>query len=141
MPAFDYLEARAVAAELIAEFGAPAILRKPPWRGGTAAAPTFSEQASFPVIAVDLGIKTTWRDGSTVQETTRTLYVSTEGLPQVDGVAIVPAQGDRIAIIGEGDEGLVTDDGAFLARSHEIAQVLPLAPAGVVVFWELRISI
>jgi hypothetical protein len=32
---------------------------------------------------------------------------------------------------------MATDAGLFQARSHEIVSVKPLAPAGVVVMWEL----
>lgn len=133
---FDYARARATAERLIRQFGAPAILRKPGWISGPPSAREYSEQTSFTVRAVDLGIKTTWRDGSATQETTRSLYVSTEGL-----TLVTPEPGDRIAIIGEGDEGMVTDEGLFLARSHEIAAAMPLSPAGGVILWELRLQI
>lgn len=137
MAAFDYIEARAIAEELIAEFGSPALLRKPGWRSGPDNDPTFTEGASFTVRAVDLDQRVVYREGVMVQEATRTLYVSTEGLPSVAGQMVVPEKSDRIAIIGEGDEGMATDAGLFQARSHEIVSVKPLAPAGVVVMWEL----
>ena len=134
--AFDYAEARAIASELIAEFGAPAVLRKAGWRSGPDNDPTFTEGASFTVRAVDLDQRVVYREGVMVQEATRTIYVSTEGLPSVAGQAVVPEKNDRIAIIGEGDEGITTDDGLFRAKSHEIVSVKPLAPAGVVVMWQ-----
>ena len=137
MPPFDYIEARAIAEELIAEFGSAALLRKPGWRSGPDNDPTFTEGATFTVRAVDLDQLVVYREGVMVQEATRTLYVSTEGLPSVAGQMVVPEKSDRIAIIGEGDEGMATDAGLFQARSHEIVSMKPLAPAGVVVMWEL----
>lgn len=135
--AFDYARANATATRLIRNFGAPALLRKPGWRSGPDNDPTFTEGATFTVRAVDLDQRVVYREGVMVQEATRTIYVSTEGLPNVAGLTIVPQINDRIAIIGEGDEALLADDGIFRARSHEIVSVKPLAPAGVVVFWEV----
>lgn len=139
--AFDYLRARATAERLIKRFGTFALLRKPGWRSGPDNDPVFTEGVTFRVRAVDLDQRVVYREGVMVQEATRTLYVSTEGLPEVAGQMIVPAKGDLIAIIGEGDEGLLADEGIFRARSHEIVSVKPLAPAGVVVFWEISCRI
>lgn len=133
---FDYARANATASKLIRQFGAPAVLRKAGWRSGPDNDPTFTEGATFTVRAVDLDQRVVYREGVMVQEATRTIYVSTEGLPSVAGQAVVPEKSDKIAIIGEGDEGMATDEGLFRARSHEIVAVKPLAPAGVVVMWQ-----
>lgn len=117
MPAFDYAEARAVAEELIAEFGASATLRKKAVTG-SGANPTVTT-TDYPTAVVDLEIKQRDRDGTLVGEATRTLYISTAGL------SVAPEKRDTVQVKGVW---------------CEIAEVRPLSPANVVVLYEVSLT-
>jgi hypothetical protein len=145
---FDYAKSVRTAAGLIAKFGAVAVLRKASFTGPDYD-PTPGHPVYVPVMAVDVGRKDRARNG--VTETMREIIISTEGVAEVpDGTLLAPERGDRIlmaaAEVSVYDSevylsGAILDDGAFVGRSHEIAEVRPLAPAGVVVMWEASLVI
>lgn len=56
-------------------------------------------------------------DGTLIQETDKKIYMSTEGL------TVVPDVADTLTVEG---------------AAHEIINVIPLSPAGTVVFYELQ---
>lgn len=113
---FDYLAARKDAEELLAEFGQTATLRKAGTPSGPEYDPTPGAPDDHEVIVVDLYLSSLDRLGTMVKQTTRTLYVSTQGL----GVA--PEKSDQFIIGG---------------KISEIEEVRPLSPAGTVVLWEV----
>lgn len=124
MPPFDYIDARAVATELITEFGAPAVLRKQGASTGPAYDPTPGAATFHQLTVVDLEQRLKDREGSLIGETTRTLYIAAEG--------VEPAKGDRVKL-GAIAAGMT--DASFTGYM-EIAEVRRLAPAGTLVLIE-----
>ena len=124
MPPFDYAEARTVATELIAEFGAPAVLRKQGASTGPAYDPTPGTATFHQLTVVDLEQRLKDREGSLIGETTRTLYIAAEG--------VEPAKGDRVKL-GATAAGMT--DAAFTGYM-EIGEIRTLSPAGTVVMYE-----
>lgn len=124
MPPFDYAEARTVATELIAEFGAPAVLRKQGASTGPAYDPTPGTATFHQLTVVDLEQRLKDREGSLIGETTRTLYIAAEG--------VEPAKGDRVKL-GATAAGMT--DAAFTGYM-EIAEVRKTSPSGIVVMYE-----
>lgn len=112
---FDYARAAATASRLITQFGQPATLRKPGAKTGAVYDRTIGAPTDYPVTLVDLNRSVRDRAGTLVGEAVRTIYVSTAGLT-------VPLEkADTVQIGGQW---------------CEIAEVRPLNPGGVMVFWE-----
>jgi len=115
---FDYIDARATASSLIAEFGQAATLEKPGSETGPAYDPTLGAPVTYPVTVVDLNIvKRNMTDG-VITETTRTLYIAAGGQ--------VPVKGDRVQVGGVW---------------HRIFEARPLSPGGVDVMYEADIGV
>lgn len=119
-----YDEMADVAREMIAEFGAPAVLRKAGVSTGPAYDPTIGTPTFHQITAVDLNHRVKDRSGALIAETTRTLYIA------ATGVAV--AKGDRVKLnsvaAGMNDAGFT----GYL----EIGEVRVLSPAGVTVMIE-----
>lgn len=120
----DYLQKRALAARLIAKFGASAVLRKAGASSGPAYDPTPGTATFYQITVVDLEHRLKDREGSLTGETTRTLYIAAEG--------IEPAKGDRVKL-GAAATGM-TD--ASFTGAFEIGEIRRLAPAGTLVMVE-----
>jgi hypothetical protein len=145
---FDYAKSGRTAAGLIAKFGEFAVLRKANFTGPDYD-PTPGEPLYVQVMAVDVGRKD--RAVGSVTQTMREVIISTDGVPALPGGNLLaPERGDRLLMdapeVSLYDaqvylSGAILDDGAFVGRSHEIAEVRPLAPAGVVVMWEVSLVI
>lgn len=112
--AFDYAEMRAVAEELIAEFGMTGTIVRMTRTGGPDYDPTM-EPVSHPCKLVVMNYEDREVDGTLILSTDKKLYVSTAGLP----------------ITLERSDKIVADGVAF-----SIEKLKPLSPAGVIVFWE-----
>lgn len=116
--AFDYGEMVALATELIGEFGQTGTLSKAGVKTGVAWNPTFGSPTTAPITFVDLDIIKR-SDGETlVAESIRTLLIAKPD-------SVIPSKGDRITIGG---------------TEHMLGEVKPLAPAGVVVFYEAKLE-
>lgn len=116
---FDYVEARADAEELIAEFGQTGAIRRAE-NSGPAYDPvqtTTDHPCRLVEVPTQLqGYGAQAVPGSLIQATDCLVYVSTEGL------AIEPALSDMVLIGG---------------LEHSIVTLKPLSPAGLVVAYEL----
>ena len=116
---FDYANARATAARLIRNFGAEATLFRRAFPAGDAWNPrAVANDAQWQVRAVDLGIKERLRAGTLTRSLMRVLYV--------EAGQVRPEQGDRITVGGV---------------THQIAEVMPLSPAGVDVMYEVQVEV
>jgi hypothetical protein len=113
--AFDYARAQATAERLIANFGQAATLTKTA-NTSTAYNPTRTATPYACTVAV-LDFRNSEIDGTLIKQGDKKVYVSTRGL------AVVPAVHDTITIANE---------------VHAILAVMPLAPAGTVVYWEVQ---
>jgi hypothetical protein len=116
---FDYANARATAARLIANFGQTATLVR---RANPAGEPwnprAVASDGELTIRAVDLGIKDRLRPGALTRTLARVIYVDANGAR--------PEQGDRIVLGGV---------------AHQIAAVMPLSPAGVDVMFEVQVEV
>lgn len=115
MTKFDYTKSRATAEKLIAKFGQTGTLRRET-ASSTAYDPTITTN-DYTVTLVDLDYDETQLSGTLITRGDRLVYLSTIGL------AIVPANGDKILIGGV---------------EHAILDVKPLQPSGTIVLWELQ---
>lgn len=115
MAGFDYARARATAERLIAKFGQAGAIRRIV-ASGPSYDPTLTP-VDHPCKLVDLDIDERTIDGTLVMRGDRMVYLSTEGL------GITPELSDKVLIGGV---------------EHAIKNVLPLAPGGTVVFWQLQ---
>jgi len=111
---FDYVEARADAVELIADFGGPATLTQTA-NSGSGYNPTQTT-TDYACTAVTIDWKNEEIDGTLIMTTDRKIIISTEGL------TVTPAIGDSITI------------GSDVMRLVEPFK--PLSPAGTVVMYE-----
>lgn len=116
MAAFDYGELRDTASELIAEFGQSASLI--PVTVADAWNPAPTEGTPVTITVVDLNEQIRDSAGMLTGETKRTLIVST-------AAGVTPTKRDKITLGG---------------AKHEIAEVRPLAPGGVVLLWEVDLA-
>lgn len=113
--AFDYSEVRAVAEELIAEFGAAGVIRR-----STTSGPDYDPvitDADYGCQLVTLEYSDKDVDGTLIRNTDKLIYVSTAGL------TITLEKSDKIIAAGE---------------EYAIENLKPLSPAGIVVFWEVQ---
>ena len=118
MATFDYASVRALADELIEEFGQAATLTRPTDGGGDPWNPTLGATGTYEVSIVPLDASFFDRPGSLIEAGRDTVLVSAEGL------AVVPSRSDRLTYRG---------------GSHEITDVRPLDPGGVAVLFELDV--
>jgi len=115
MTAFDYSRPRATAERLIKRYGQREQLRR-----STRSGPEFNpivSTADYACRIVVLSYEDKQIDGTRIKASDKLVYLSTEDM------TIEPAEFDAL-VIG----GVV----------HEIVNVKPLSPAGVVVFWEIQ---
>lgn len=113
---FDYARARATAERLIAKFGQDVTLIQIT-NAGTEWAPKHAETLTT-IKAVDLSEQQRDASGTLIGQVRRTLYISASA-------SVTPGKGDKVMING---------------IEHEIAEVRPLAPGGVDVFWEADLA-
>lgn len=116
--AFDYAEMVALATELIAEFGQTGTLSQAGARLGDDWNPVFLGPTTESITFVDLDIIKRSDSETLVAESVRTLLIAKPA-------TLIPTKGDKITIGG-------TD--------HTLGEVKPLAPAGVVVFYEAKLE-
>lgn len=117
MAGFNYAEVRAVAEELIGEFGTAGAIRRSVKTG-----PDYDPEITdtdYPCTLVILEIDISKIDGTLIQQGDRMVYVSTKGL------TIEVTVSDKLVIAG---------------KEHVIKQCLPLSPAGLTVYYELIIA-
>jgi hypothetical protein len=110
----------AVAAEVaaaIGEVGFAATLIKPGVYTGPDYDPTPSAPVEYLVTVIDDAIRVRDQSGALTRETVRVLTIGATG--------VVPAKADRVRVRG---------------LEHEIMAVMPLAPGGVDLLYELEIS-
>lgn len=115
MPTFDYARARATAEKLIAKFGQAGVIRRV-----TTSGPDYDPIISTEDHActlVDLDYDERQIDGTLIMRGDRMVYLSTKGL------SIRPELSDKV-VIGDVE--------------HAIKNVMPLAPGGVTVFFQLQ---
>lgn len=119
---FDYGRAEEVAQRLITKFGQTGAIRRTtgtsdpnntPWDPSDDVATTTDYACTLAV----LGYATREIDGSLIQANDRRVYVSTEGL------TVSPGTLDRV-VIGTAE--------------YQIINVMPLNPAGTVVYYEIQ---
>lgn len=116
MSEFDYARTRATAERLIKRFGQVVTLTQTA-NSGTAYNPSQTETDHSCYGAV-LAYAENEIDGTLIKNTDKQVYLSTEGL------SVTPAVADKITVDG---------------ISHEIINLMPLSPAGTVVFWKVQI--
>lgn len=113
----DYLEDRADADELIAEFGQSATLRRPV-SGGTAYNPTEGAPDDHVATIVVLEYDQREIDGARVLATDKKVLLAKGSL------SVEPVASDKLVIGG---------------AEHAIVDVRPLSPGGTVVMYELQV--
>jgi hypothetical protein len=114
MATFDYTRSRATAERLIAKFGMAGAIRRQT-NSGPAYDPTTID-TDYPCTLVVLEYDDSKIDGTLIRRTDKLIYLSTQGL------SITPADSDRI-IAGE---------------EFSIANIKPLSPAGLTLFYEIQ---
>lgn len=115
---FDYAKSRTTAERLIKRFGQSATLTQTASSGPSydPVQTTTDHECTLAVLSYnDSDI-----DGTLVQQGDKVVYLSAEGL------SVVPTKDDRLKIGGE---------------VHEIIYLMPLSPAGTVVFWKVQVRL
>ena len=115
MAGFDYAEVRAVAEELIGEFGTTGAIRRSVTSG-----PDYDPEiieTDYPCTLVTLEYDDRDIDGALVLSTDKKIYVSTQGL------SITLEKSDRVIADG---------------KAYAIEKLKPLSPAGIVVYYEVQ---
>lgn len=115
MAQFDYARARATAERLIARFGQAGVIRRVV-KSGTSYDPVLTP-TDHACTLVDLDYAERNIDGALIKRGDRMVYLSTSGL------AIRPELSDKVVIGGV---------------EHAIQNVMPLAPGGTDVFFQLQ---
>lgn len=115
---FDYSRSKATASRLISRFGQSATLTQETLTGPDYN-PTITETDYTVKVAV-MEYSNLEVDGSSIQQTDRMAYLST------DGLSVTPQTDDKLTIGGQ---------------EHQIINVKPLSPGGTVVFYELQVRI
>ena len=113
--AFNYANAQATAERLIANFGQSATLSKTV-NSSTAYNPTRTTTGYACTVAV-LDYRNAEIDGTLVKRGDKKVYIST------DGLTVSPEVHDTLTIGSE---------------VHAILAVMPMSPAGTVVYWEVQ---
>lgn len=114
MPSFDYASAALTAQSLIRQFGGPVTLVRPGALEGPSHAKEPTPSIELSMIGVRLGTKLRDSTGRLTGQYEDLLYISTE-------TGVTPMKGDKVKL-----------DSA----TYEIREIRPLAPVGVVVYWE-----
>jgi len=115
MAGFNYAEVRAVAEELIGEFGTTGAIRRSVKTG-----PDYDPEVTetdYPCTLVTLEYDDAKVDGTLIRKTDKLIYVSTAGL------SITLAESDKVVAGGE---------------VYAIENLKPLSPAGLVVYYEVQ---
>jgi hypothetical protein len=115
MTGFDYVRARSTAERLLARFGQPGIIRRIETSG-----PSYDPvltPTDHDCTLVDLDYDERNIDGALIKRGDRMVYLSTAGL------TIRPELSDKVVIGGV---------------EHAIQNVMPLAPGGTTVFFQLQ---
>lgn len=115
MAAFDYARARSTAERLLARFGQSGTIRRLV-KSGTSYDPVLTP-ADYACTLVDLDYDERQVDGSLIKRGDRMVYLSTAGF------TIRPELSDKVLIGGV---------------EHAIMNVMPLAPSGTTVFFQLQ---
>lgn len=116
---FDYSEIARVVLELLAEFGAPAVLKAKgapvydPATGTATAAIT-----SYPCTACNTQVERSYVDGTLIGDGARVFLVAPQGIPEPKPGMLLAWQGSDFAV----------------------TVCKPLAPAGVPVMYELQVK-
>ncbi|MGO4449110.1 hypothetical protein AB4Y96_09300 [Phyllobacterium sp. TAF24] len=114
---FDYAKSQNTALRLLDKFGMTGqIVRETPGTG-PAYDPGEPVITSYPCTLAVLKFDNKDIDGTLVKATDKKVYVAAKGL------AIVPTTTDRLSIVG---------------AQHTIVRVMPLNPAGIVVYFEIQ---
>ena len=123
MPKFDYAEMRALAEELIDDFGFTATLTKRTRTAGTRVNPGTATETESAVVIVDKDIRKqfatdTPQGGLALTDTQRVVTISTSA-------GVTPEPGDTLS---------------FARNAYSVAKVDPYAPGGVVLFYTATID-
>lgn len=110
--------------------GFSATLRTPGAQtGGEDEAPVYDDPTYTTLRVLDSNERIRSADGTLVERTVRTLTVGT-------GAGVVPVKNvHRIAV------GITADEADEDSEWHEIAEIRPLAPAGVTVLYEIDLAV
>lgn len=130
--AFDYTRAVATATRLIARFGQEVTLRQFVTAGEEWA--PFRVPTDVTITAVDLNERTRDAQGTLTGETRRTLLVSTSA-------DVTPGKGDKVAVGFDKDAFILLTEAQQNIALHEVTEVRPLSPGGIVILWELDLAI
>lgn len=115
MAGFNYAEVRAVAEELIAEFGTTGSVRRSTTTGPSYNPVVTNTDYACQLVTLEYSDKDV--DGTLIRKTDKLIYVSTAGM------TITLEKSDKIIAAGE---------------EYAIENLKPLSPAGIVVFWEVQ---
>lgn len=116
---FDYTRIRGTSERLLARFGQVATLIKPGAMTGPEWDPQPGPATEHQITVVDENQMQRDQSGTLISEAVHALIVSTAG-------GIAPERQDRVRLAN--------------GRDLEIIEVRPLAPGGVVLLWEARVS-
>lgn len=114
---FDYASLQVTANRLIEQFGQTATISRQAASGATPWAPTLTE-TGYEVKSVMLDYSAREIDGTDILSTDQKAYVAVGTLP------IAPKPGDTLTVGGV---------------AFEVIRSMPLAPAGVSVFFQLQL--
>lgn len=103
---------------LVLTFTRPGAAQVNPW--DAPASPT-----TYTLTAIDMGTREIYADGSATESTARTSATRTVRRLMVDALGTSPMIGDRVSIGG---------------ASHDVLRVMPEAPGGVALYYEVEIS-
>jgi hypothetical protein len=113
---FDYLKTRGTAEKLIENFGQDATLTQYA-NSGTAYNPTRTgTDHTCRLVVTEYADRDV--DGTLVLRTDRNVIISTAGL------AVIPSKADTLTIGGV---------------AHQIVEIMPLEPGGIVVIWQAQV--
>ncbi len=116
MSTFDYARAETTAQRLIKRFGQAVTLTKT--TDALIAYDPKQTETSYTVQAAQLNYNEKDIDGTLIQTDDRLVYISTEGL------AVIPEVDDTLTIN---------------SVDLNIISIMPLAPAGTVVYWKVQV--
>jgi len=117
MSAFDYGRSVETADRLIARFGQEGVLRRPGTATGPAYNPTIGAPVDHDATFVVMSFTNAEIDGTRVLATDKKILLAKGAL------TITPALSDKLVIAG---------------KEHAILNSTPLAPAGIVVLYEIQ---
>ena len=116
LPSLDYAKSKATAERLISNFGQSGTLTQTV-NSGASYNPTRTSTDYACKLSV-MSYRERDIDGSDIQRGDKQVYLSTEGL------SVVPSENDLLSIGGV---------------KHKIVDLMPLSPAGMVVFWKAQV--